>query len=133
MSGHAQEPRSRRALIARPVALFFLISATVFVLAQLQLAKPGVPRVAAGTQIAVGDSYRGAIAFDQKCGGCHGIGGKGGSVGPRLIGDRISLAAVKQQIDAGGGAMPPALVTGASERDVLAFVATIVKQPAATK
>jgi mono/diheme cytochrome c family protein len=132
MAGHAQAPRSRRALIARPLALFALISATVFVLAQLHLAKPGLPSAAAGTKVAVGDSYRGGVAFDQTCGGCHGAGGKGGGIGPRLIGDRITLAAVKQQIDAGGGAMPPALVKGAKERDILAFVATIIKQPAAT-
>jgi cytochrome c551 len=68
-------------------------------------------------------------AFDQTCGGCHGAGGKGGAIGPRLIGDRITLAAVKQQIDAGGGSMPPGLVKGAAERDVLAFVATIIKAP----
>ena len=129
MAGHAQEPRSRRALIARPLALFALISATVFVLAQLHLAKPGLPRVAAGAQIALGDSYRGAVAFDQKCGGCHGAGGKGGGIGPRLIGDRIPLAAVKRQIDLGGGAMPPALVKGATERDILAYVATIIEAP----
>ena len=133
MSGQRQEPRSRRALIARPVALFVLDLGDRVRARAAAARQARVPGVAAGTKIAVGDSYRGAIAFDQKCGGCHGIGGKGGSVGPRLIGDRISLAAVKQQIDAGGGAMPPALVKGASERDILAFVATIIKQPAATK
>jgi mono/diheme cytochrome c family protein len=127
MAGHAKEPRSRRALIARPLALFVVVSAAVFVLAQLHLAKPGPPRFAAGTQIALGDSYRGAVAFDRTCGSCHGAGGKGGGIGPRLIGDRITLAAVKQQIDVGGGAMPPALVKGATERDVLAYVATIIK------
>jgi len=110
-----------------PAYTFLLLSGAVFTLGQLHLAKPGLPSAAAGTKIAIGDSYRGSVAFDQTCGSCHGAGGKGGAIGPRLIGDRISLAAVKQQIDAGGGAMPPGLVKGAAERDILAFMATIIK------
>jgi cytochrome c551 len=129
MHGHSDQGRSRLVLTLRPLALFIVISGAVFTLAQLHLAKPGLPSAAAGTKIAIGDSYRGSIAFDQTCGSCHGSGGKGGAIGPRLIGDRISLAAVKQQIDAGGGAMPPGLVKGASERDILAFMATIIKAP----
>jgi mono/diheme cytochrome c family protein len=130
MDGSSHEGRSRLALILRPLALFVLISGVVFTLAELHLAKPGLPSAAAGTKVAIGDSYRGSVAFDKTCGSCHGAGGKGGGIGPRLIGDRISLAAVKQQIDAGGGSMPPALVKGAAERDILAFVATIIKAPA---
>jgi cytochrome c551 len=129
MHGHSDQGRSRLVLTLRPLALFIVISGAVFTLAQLHLAKPGLPSAAAGTKIAIGDSYRGSIAFDQTCGSCHGSGGKGGAIGPRLIGDRISLAAVKHQIDAGGGAMPPGLVKGASERDILAFMATIIKAP----
>ena len=129
MHGHSDQGRSRLVLTLRPLALFIVISGAVFTLAQLHIAKPGLPSAAAGTKIAIGDSYRGSIAFDQTCGSCHGSGGKGGAIGPRLIGDRISLAAVKQQIDAGGGAMPPGLVKGASERDILAFMATIIKAP----
>jgi mono/diheme cytochrome c family protein len=127
MHGHSDEGRSRLVLILRPLALFIVISGAVFTLGQLHLAKPGLPSAAAGTKIAIGDSYRGSVAFDQTCGSCHGAGGKGGAIGPRLIGDRISLAAVKQQIDAGGGAMPPGLAKGAAERDILAFMATIIK------
>jgi mono/diheme cytochrome c family protein len=121
--------RSRLAMVVRPLALLVVVSAVVFTFAQLHLAKPGVPSAAAGTKIVLGDSYRGAIAFDQTCQACHGEGGKGGGIGPRLIGDKISLAAVKQQIDAGGGAMPPALVKGATERDILAYLATVIKPP----
>lgn len=127
MHGHSDEGRGRLVLILRPLALFIVISGAVFTLGQLHLAKPGLPSAAAGTKIAIGDSYRGSVAFDQTCGSCHGAGGKGGAIGPRLIGDRISLAAVKQQIDVGGGAMPPGLVKGAAERDILAFMATIIK------
>lgn len=129
MTGHSEDPRSRIALILPPLALFAVVSALVFTLAELHLAKPGLPSAAAGTKIALGDSYRGSVAFDQNCAGCHGAGGKGGGIGPRLIGDSISLAAVKQQIDSGSGAMPPALVKGATERDVLAYVATLIKAP----
>jgi mono/diheme cytochrome c family protein len=122
--------RSRLAMVVRPLALLVVVSAVIFTFAQLHLAKPGVPSAAAGTKIALGDSYRGSIAFDQTCQACHGEGGKGGGIGPRLIGDKISLAAVKQQIDVGGGTMPPALVKGATERDILAYLATVIKPPA---
>ena len=129
MAADSHPGRSRLAMIARPLALLVVVSAVVFTFAQLHLARPGVPSAAAGTKIALGDSYRGSIAFDQTCQACHGEGGKGGGIGPRLIGDRISLAAVKQQIDAGGGTMPPALVKGSTERDILAYLATVIKPP----
>jgi mono/diheme cytochrome c family protein len=124
----AERP-SRARLVVRPLALFLVVSALVFGLAKLHLAKPGVPKIAAGTSVALGDPYRGETIFGQSCAGCHGIGGKGGSVGPRLIGDHIALARVKAQIDQGGGAMPAALVSGLKERDVLAFVATLIAAP----
>ena len=129
MAADSHPGRSRLAMIARPLALLVVVSAVVFTFAQLHLARPGVPSAAAGTKIALGDSYRGSIAFDQTCKACHGEGGKGGGIGPRLIGDRISLAAVKQQIDAGGGTMPPGLVKGSTERDILAYLATVIKPP----
>jgi mono/diheme cytochrome c family protein len=129
MTGDSDDQPSRNALILRPLALFVVVVAVVFAFAQWHPAKPGLPSAAAGTKIALGDSYRGSVAFEQTCAGCHGAGGKGGGVGPRLIADPISLAAVKQRIDAGAGAMPPALVTGATERDILAYVATLIKPP----
>ena len=115
-------------MVMRPLALFVVVSAIVFTVAQLELAKPGVPSADPGTQVAVGDAQRGSTAFEGTCAGCHGAGGEGG-VGPRLIDNPISLAAVKQTIDAGRGAMPPALVTGATEQDVLAYVATLISPP----
>ena len=39
----------------------------------------------------------------------------------------ISLAVAKAQIDNGGATMPPKLVAGKQEADVLAFLATILK------
>jgi mono/diheme cytochrome c family protein len=120
---------SRRVrVVAVPLALLLALSGATFGLAKAHLAKPSAPKVAAGQKIALGDVYRGQTVFTQSCAGCHGTGGKGG-VGPRLIGLQISLAQVKAQIDAGGGAMPPRLVTGRKEQDVLAYVASLIAPP----
>jgi mono/diheme cytochrome c family protein len=110
-----------------PAALFAAVSATAFALAEAHVLKPGAPKAAAGT-VQVGDQYRGETVFQQKCAGCHGTGGKGGSIGPPLAGASLTVAAVKAQIDAGGGSMPAGLVSGGAEQDVLAYVASIVAQ-----
>jgi mono/diheme cytochrome c family protein len=120
---------ARVRLIYVPLALFLALSGAAFGLAKAHLAKPGTPKVAPGEKIAVGDVYRGETLFQQNCSSCHGSGGKGGGIGPRLVGDTITLARVKAQIDAGGGAMPPNLVTGQKERDVLAYVSTLIASP----
>jgi hypothetical protein len=49
-----------------------------------------------------------------------------GGVGPRLAGSHITIAVAKTQIDNGGGIMPPRLVTGQREDDVLGYLATII-------
>lgn len=121
-------PRAR--LVVRPLVAFLSVSAIVFTLAQLHVFRPGIPKAAAGAAIELGDSYRGETIFGQTCAGCHGAGGAGGGIGPKLAGDPISLARVKAQIATGGGAMPPALVTGQKEKDVLAYVATLIAAPA---
>ena len=117
-------------LILRPLAAFVAVSALVFTLSELHLLKPGVPQAAIGSKVSLGDSYRGAIVFGQTCASCHGAGGKGGGIGPRLDGDAISLVQVKAQIDSGSGAMPGGLVSGQTERDVIGYLATIVAAPA---
>jgi mono/diheme cytochrome c family protein len=111
----------------RPAALFAAVSATAFGLAEAHVLKPGAPKAATGT-VKTGDPYRGETVFQQKCAGCHGDAGKGGSIGPRLAGSSLTLARVKAQIDAGGGAMPAGLVSGRAEEDVLAYMASIVAQ-----
>ncbi len=63
--------------------------------------------------------------YSETCAACHGESGEGG-IGPRLEGNPISLAAAKAQIDAGGGTMPPQLVSGQQEEDVLAYLATLL-------
>jgi mono/diheme cytochrome c family protein len=116
-------------LVAVPLALLAAFWAIAFTLAKLHLAKPGAPKAAPGAVVSLGDPYRGEVTFGQTCAPCHGAAGKGGGIGPRLQDDEISIAAVKAQIDHGGGAMPPRLVTGAAERDVLAYVATLIAPP----
>ena len=113
-------------LWAVPFVLFVAVSGTAFGLAKWHPAKPGLPKIAAGS-IRLGDQYRGETIFSTTCASCHGQSGKGGGIGPRLKGLAITIAQVKAQIDAGGGAMPGGLVKGGDEADVLAYVATIVK------
>jgi mono/diheme cytochrome c family protein len=113
-------------LVAVPVVILVAVAGATFGLAKWHPAKPGLPKVAAGS-IKLGDQYRGETVFQANCASCHGANGKGGGIGPRLQGLAISIAQVKAQIDAGGGAMPPALVKGGDEADVLAYLATIVK------
>jgi mono/diheme cytochrome c family protein len=119
------EVMQRRAvrLIVAPLILFVGVWAVVFGLAELHLAKPSAQVPASVT---LGDAHSGAQIFDSTCAACHGAGGRGGGIGPRLAGAPITIERVKAQIDAGGGAMPAGLVTGRREEDVLAYVATLV-------
>jgi mono/diheme cytochrome c family protein len=111
-------------LVLVPLALFCCVSGGVFGLAKLHLARPGVPKTS-GT-ITLGDFYRGETVFSQHCAACHGQGGVGGSIGKKLVDDPISLQTALGHIDAGGSVMPPGLVKGRDERDVLAYLATIL-------
>lgn len=122
--------RSRSARVALPLLLFAGMVGVVVLLAVLHPAKPGVPEAVAGSAIELGDAYRGETVFGQTCAGCHGELGEGGGVGPRLAGSSITLALVKERIDGGKGVMPAGLVTGGPERDVLAYVASIIAAPA---
>ena len=116
-----------RRIVVLPLVLFVVVSGTVFTLAKLHPARPEVPVAAAGG-VKTGDQYRGETVFVDKCSGCHGVGGKGGGIGPTLAGATITLAAAKAQIDNGGGAMPAGLVSGQDEEDVLAYLATILRR-----
>jgi mono/diheme cytochrome c family protein len=113
-------------LVVIPLVLLAAVAGSTFALAKWHPAKPGLPKVAAGS-IKLGDQYRGETVFQSRCASCHGANGKGGGIGPRLQGLAITIAQVKAQIDVGGGAMPAGLATGGDEADVLAYVATIVK------
>ena len=70
----------------------------------------------------------GQTIYSQKCAACHGQNAEGG-VGPKLAGLRISLERAQAQIEAGGSAMPGGLVKGQADRDVLAYLATILATP----
>lgn len=120
---------SRRVrLLVIPAILFVSLSGAAFALAKLHLAKPGLPKAAGAGSIDLtgADAYRGQVVFSQNCATCHGPDGKGGGIGPKLQGDRITLAAIKLQIDTPRGTMPPKLVTGRNEVDVIAYLSTII-------
>ena len=112
-------------MVVVPAVLFVAVSASAFTLAKLHLAKPGLPT---SGSVKLGDVYRGLTVFSTNCAACHGKDAQGG-VGPKLDGAQISLAAAKAQIDNGGGAMPPGLVHGRDEEDVLAYLATLFRTP----
>jgi mono/diheme cytochrome c family protein len=113
---------ARLALTA--AVLFAVFSGLAFTLAKLHLARPSV---ATGGKVVLGDAAAGRALFARTCAPCHGAGGKGGSIGPRLIGGAsVTLAAAQAKVDAGGGVMPARLVSGKDERDVLAYLATIL-------
>jgi mono/diheme cytochrome c family protein len=111
-------------LVLVPAALFVVVSGSAFALAELHLAKPGLPKSGA---VRLGDSYRGETVYSTKCAACHGAEAQGG-VGPRLAGAKISLAAAKSQIDNGSGVMPAGLASGRDEEDVLAYLSTVLAQ-----
>jgi mono/diheme cytochrome c family protein len=113
-----------RRIVVLPLVLFAVVSASVFTLAKLHLAKPATTATASGP-VTLGDAQGGQAVFKQTCGGCHGLNAQGG-VGPRLAGAQITVAAAKTQIDNGGGIMPAHLVAGSREDDVLAYLAKIV-------
>jgi mono/diheme cytochrome c family protein len=110
-------------LIVLPAVLFAVFSGTTFALAKLHPAKPST---SSAGPVKLGDPYRGETTFSQSCAPCHGTGGRGGGIGPKLAGSPISVAAAKAQIDNGGGAMPAGIVSGGKEEDVLAYLQTIL-------
>ena len=114
-------------LVLLPLTILLVLSTATFALAKLHPAKRIVSAAPGGGSALVGDSYRGELAFEQTCASCHGAGGKGGGVGPRLEGNVIALAEAKAIIDSGRGVMPAGLVTGKVEQDVLAYLATILR------
>jgi cytochrome c551 len=123
----SSEDSTRRPLVRLvlvPLLLFAVVSGTIFALAKAHPAKPEARAVTG--RVELGDASRGRAIFERDCAGCHGSGGSGGGIGPKLVGGSISLAAAKAQIDNGGGAMPAQIVDGQQEEDVLAFLDTIL-------
>jgi mono/diheme cytochrome c family protein len=110
-------------LLVLPALLLVSVSGLAFALAELHPAKPSL---SVSGPVRVGDQYRGQTVFTRSCTSCHGEAGKGGGIGPKLAGSGISLATAKAQIDNGGGGMPAGIVSGGPEKDVLAYLATIL-------
>ena len=110
----------------RPVTLLLCVAGAVFALAQGQFLAPSDPAGAgAAATIALGDPYQGELVFVATCAECHGDGGVGGGVGPRLAGTGLSAALIQSRIERGAGAMPAGLVEGKREADVIAYVVGI--------
>jgi mono/diheme cytochrome c family protein len=107
----------------QPLVVLVCVSGAVFALAQARLFAPAA--VATAGPVALGDVYQGETVFQQTCAACHGAAGAGGGIGPRLQSSGITPATIQARIRAGAGAMPPALVSGRAEADIVAYVASI--------
>jgi mono/diheme cytochrome c family protein len=112
--------------LLRPLTVLLCVAGAVFALAQGRFLAPSLPTAAGeAATIALGDPYQGEVVFTATCAGCHGDGGAGGGVGPRLAGAGLSGALIQSRIESGAGVMPAGLVKGKSEADVLAYVVSI--------
>jgi mono/diheme cytochrome c family protein len=115
--------RRRFRLLVVPAILFAVVSGTVFVLAELHPAKDD--GAAASTPAGEGNAANGEQLFAENCATCHGEGGTGGGVGPRLAGSEVAIADARSTIENGSGVMPADLVSGQELEDVLAYLETI--------
>jgi mono/diheme cytochrome c family protein len=110
----------------RPATVLLCVAGAVFALAQGRVLAPSAPADAgAAASMELGDPYQGELVFTTTCAGCHGEGGSGGGVGPRLAGAGLSPALIQARIENGAGVMPAGLVEGKREADVLAYVVGI--------
>jgi len=104
----------------RPVLVGAVIVVATFLLAQAQIFEP---EAASDTPL-LGNPNRGAEVFGDECAGCHGDGGEGGT-GPRLVESGLDAETIATTIAQGVGIMPPGLVSGQDEADVVAYVVSI--------
>jgi mono/diheme cytochrome c family protein len=105
----------------RPLLVGGAVVVCTFALAQAEIFAPSSP---AGPET-VGDVSRGDTVFQRECASCHGAGGSGGGVGPRLVGTGIDAATATAIVQQGSGVMPAGLVSGRDEADVVAYVVSI--------
>lgn len=108
--------------LSRPLLVGAFVVIAAFVLAQIVVFEPSTP---AGATLAGGDVYRGEVVFERACASCHGAGGEGGSPGPRLVDTDLDALEVAAVVEQGRGVMPPALVSGQEQADVVAYVVSI--------
>lgn len=106
----------------RPLLVGAVVALATFVLAQLTVFEPSAPPAAA---LVGGDVYRGEVVFERACASCHGAGGEGGSPGLRLADTGLDAVEVAATVEQGRGVMPPALVSGQEQADVVAYVVGI--------
>ncbi|HSF60611.1 MAG TPA: cytochrome c [Gaiellaceae bacterium] len=106
----------------RPILAGGAVVACTFALAQAEIFAPSAP---AGATASGGDIDRGETVFVRECAGCHGSGGSGGEVGPRLVGTGIEAATATAVVRQGRGVMPAGLVSGSDEADVVAYVVSV--------
>ena len=105
----------------RPILVGGAVVVATFALAKAQIFEPSAP---AGTTL-TGDVDRGAAVFAENCSGCHGDGGKGGGVGPMLVGAGLDADTVASAVQQGRGVMPAGIVSGQEQADVAAYVVSI--------
>jgi mono/diheme cytochrome c family protein len=121
---------SRRAvrLLVVPAILFAVVWAGVLALAAWHPAKRESGAAPAAESVLT-DPLRGQQLFAENCATCHGEGGSGGGVGPRLAGSDISIEDARSTIENGSGVMPAGLVSGQELEDVLAYLDEDVLAP----
>ena len=106
----------------RPLLAGAVVAVATFLLAQSPIFEPDV----SASATTGGDFYRGQVVFERECAGCHGGDGEGGA-GPRLVDSGLDATEIAATIEQGAGIMPPALVTGSEQADVVAYVASIAR------
>jgi mono/diheme cytochrome c family protein len=84
----------------------------------------------AGATAAPGDAAHGSAIFGQNCSSCHGAGGAGGGIGPKLIGEksRKNYAAAVAWIKNPQAPMPklyPSTLSESDVADVAAYVESL--------
>lgn len=87
-------------------------------------------KAAPGAKVAMGDPKHGSAIFSQNCSSCHGAGGAGGGIGPKLIGEKsrknydAAIAWIKNPMPP----MPklyPAPLNASDVADVAAYVESL--------
>lgn len=122
-------PRALR-LVVVPALLFLSVAGLTFGLAQLAPAKADQPSRSDTIPVSAdSDPVRGEQLFAESCATCHGEGGAGGGVGPRLAGSDVTIDEARSTIEDGSGVMPANLVEGQELEDVLAYLETILASP----
>ncbi|MFN8121794.1 MAG: c-type cytochrome [Thermoleophilia bacterium] len=104
------------------LGMLAVVTLAVYGLSRLHPFQPSAP---AAADVPPGDAARGADLFARTCAGCHGPGGAGGGIGPKLVDAGLDAPTVAGIVAAGRGAMPAGLLKDQDAADVSAYVAGI--------